>query len=60
MKSYYDCFKDEYINENELDICAPPERYVELNEDLLIKNAARWICETLFGKRRKMKEKNHE
>lgn len=53
MKRYYDCFKDEYINEDEIDICAPPERYVELNEDLLIKNAARWICENIIRERDK-------
>lgn len=43
----YDRFADEYIDEMEKDPIAPPERYIELSEELILKNAARWFCQAL-------------
>ena len=44
----YDTFKEEYIDENEMEIIAPPERYIQVTEDLLIKNAAKFLVEALM------------
>lgn len=35
----YDRFADEYIDETEKDTIAPPERYIELSEELILQNA---------------------
>ena len=43
----YDRFRDEYVDEEDMDQTAPPERYVQITEDMLIENAARWIVEEL-------------
>ena len=43
----YDRFMDEYIDEMEKDPFAPPERYIELSEELILQNAARWFCQAL-------------
>lgn len=43
----YDRFADEYIDEMEKDPIAPPERYIELSEELILQNAARWFCQAL-------------
>ena len=45
MKKIFDVFADEYIDEEDVDVNAPPERYKEINIDLLITNAARYIVE---------------
>ena len=45
MTRIYDVFADEYIDEEDVDVNAPPERYKEIDTDLLITNAARWILE---------------
>lgn len=45
MSKIYDVFADEYIDEKDVDVNAPPERYKEVDDDLLISNAARWIVE---------------
>ncbi len=47
MNKVYDVFADEYIDVEEIDPIAPPERYKEITPDLLIKNAARWLREGL-------------
>jgi len=47
MSKVYDVFADEYIDAEEMDPAAPPERYKEITPDLLIKNAARWLREGL-------------
>lgn len=41
----YDKFADEYIDEMEKEPTAPPERYIELSEELILQNAARWFCQ---------------
>lgn len=43
----YDRFRDEYIDEEDMDQIAPPERYVQITEDMLIENAARWLVKEL-------------
>lgn len=40
----YDRFIDEYIDEEDMDPIAPPERYVQITEDMLIENATRWLA----------------
>lgn len=45
MSKIYDVFADEYIDEKDVDVNAPPERYKEVDDDLFISNAARWIVE---------------
>ncbi len=45
----YDVFKDRYIEESEKDLLAPPERYKEITDDLLISNAARWFVEAFIN-----------
>lgn len=47
MKKLYDRFADEYIDENEKSPYAPPERYAEITEEILIENAARWFLTAL-------------
>lgn len=39
MRAIYDVFSDEYIKESDIDPIAPPERYKEITEELLISNA---------------------
>lgn len=43
----YDTFRDEYIDEEDMDQIAPPERYVQITEDMLIENATRWLVKEL-------------
>ena len=43
----YDRFIDEYIDEEDMDPIAPPERYVQITEDMLIENATRWLADAL-------------
>lgn len=43
----YDRFRDEYIDEEDMDLIAPPERYVQITEDILIENATRWLVKEL-------------
>jgi hypothetical protein len=43
----YDRFAERYIDETEIEVIAPPERYVMVSEKLLIENAAKWIVEGL-------------
>lgn len=43
----YDRFKDEYIDEEEIDLTSPPERYAEIDTDLIIGNAVRWLIEAM-------------
>lgn len=45
MSKIYDVFADEYIDKEDVDVNAPPERYKDVDDDLLISNAARWIVE---------------
>ena len=47
MKKVYDRFADEYIDESEKIPYAPPERYTEITEELLVENAARWFLTAL-------------
>ena len=47
MGKVYDRFIDDYIDENEMDINAPPERYAVITPDMLVANAARWLCEVI-------------
>ena len=47
MKKVYDRFADEYIDESEMMPYAPPERYTEITEELLVENAARWFLTAL-------------
>ena len=47
MKKVYDRFADEYINESEKNPYAPPERYTEITEEVLVENAARWFLTAL-------------
>ena len=47
--SVYDVFTDEYIDELDIDPIAPPERYKEITEELLIQNAARWFVEAFIN-----------
>ena len=47
MKKVYDRFADEYIDESEKSPYAPPERYTEITEELLVENAARWFLTAL-------------
>lgn len=47
MSKVYDVFADEYIDEEDVDVNAPPERYKVINVDLLIRNASRWIVEEI-------------
>lgn len=49
MSKVYDRFADEYIDREDMDLFAPPERHVEINNDLLIRNSARWLVEELKG-----------
>ena len=46
----YDTFTDSYICESDIDPTAPPERYKEITEELLIQNAARWFVEAFTNK----------
>lgn len=48
--SVYDVFADKYIDELDIDPIAPPERYKEITEELLIQNAARWFAESFADK----------
>lgn len=48
--SVYDVFTDKYIDELDIDPTAPPERYKEITEELLIQNAARWFVEAFTNK----------
>ena len=48
MSKVYDVFADKYIDIIDIDPIAPPERYKEITQDLLCKNAARWIEEALL------------
>lgn len=48
--SVYDVFADKYIDELDIDPIAPPERYKEITEELLIQNAARWFAESFTNK----------
>ena len=50
MKSFYDVFADKYINESEVDLIAPPERYIEITKELLIKNATKWFMKGYLDK----------
>ena len=43
----YDRFRDEYIDEEDMDQTAPPEQYAQITEDMLIENAARWLVKEL-------------
>lgn len=43
----YDRFRDEYVNAEDMDQTAPPERYAQITEDMLIENAARWLVKEL-------------
>lgn len=54
-KMVYDVFIDDYIDIEKMDPCAPPERYKEITEELLISNAARWFSEALRDKEEKAK-----
>lgn len=47
MTKVYDVFADEYIDREDMDLYAPPERYMEIDDNLLIKNATRWLSEGL-------------
>ena len=47
MDKVYDVFIDDYICREDMELNAPPERYIEITSDLLIKNAARWFIEGL-------------
>ena len=47
MKKVYDRFADEYIDESEKIPYAPPERYTEITEEILVENAARWFLTAL-------------
>ena len=47
MKKVYDRFADEYIDESEKNPYAPPERYTEITEEVLVENAARWFLTAL-------------
>lgn len=47
MDKVYDAFIDDYIDRENMELNAPPERYMEITSDLLIKNAARWFIEDL-------------
>ena len=47
MKKVYDRFADEYIDESEKSPYAPPERYTEITEEMLVENAARWFLTAL-------------
>ena len=47
MDKVYDVFIDDYIDRENMELNAPPERYIEITSDLLIKNAARWFIEGL-------------
>ena len=47
MKKVYDRFADEYIDENDKSPFAPPERYTEITEKILVENAARWFLTAL-------------
>lgn len=53
MGKIYDVFADEYIDEEDMDVVAPPERYKPITPDIVIKNAARWICDALVEKNEK-------
>lgn len=50
MKGFYDVFADKYIDEFEIDPIAPPERYIEITEELLIKNAVKWFMKGYLDK----------
>ena len=56
MKKIYDRFQDEYIDESGKNPYAPPERYTEITEEVLIENAARWFLGAL---RRLLAEDEH-
>ena len=43
----YDVFADEYIDECQMDLNAPPERYQKIDENILVENAARWFVDAL-------------
>lgn len=47
MKKVYDRFADEYIDESKKSPYAPPERYTEITEEVLVENAARWFLTAL-------------
>ena len=47
MKKIYDRFADEYIDESEKNPYAPPERYTEITDEVLVENAARWFLTAL-------------
>lgn len=48
MDKVYDAFIDDYIDRENMELNAPPERYMEITADLLIKNAARWFIDGLM------------
>ena len=41
----YDRFIDEYIDEEDMNPIAPPERYAQITEDMLLANATRWLAD---------------
>lgn len=43
----YDTFRDEYIDEEDMNPIAPPERYEQITEEMLIENAVRWLASAL-------------
>lgn len=43
----YDVFADKYIDECEMDLNAPPERYKKIDGNLLVENAARYIVKAM-------------
>ena len=47
MKKVYDRFADEYIKKRKKSPYAPPERYTEITEEVLVENAARWFLAAL-------------
>ena len=46
-KQVYDVFEDRYINAEDIDKTAPPERYKEITWELLLSVGAAWIYKNL-------------
>ena len=44
------CLQINIIDELDIDPTAPPERYKEITEELLIQNATRWFVESFTNK----------
>ena len=56
MGKIFDVLADEYIDKEDMDINAPPERYQEIDDFLLVNNAVKWIVNELCSQTERREE----